>query len=314
MCHPMRITAVKTSAWRRLTGGIATLIGMSQLPPDTLNLIRQTVDSALDLAAQVTLPRFRQPITIENKDSTGFDPVTQADREAEQVLRDALMSALPHAGFLGEEDSVATDAATDVDAGSAQRVSIDLDEATQKTLTWVVDPIDGTRAFITGLPLWGTLVALNDGDKVVLGALDQPWLQERFVGFEGRAERIYRGQHSALQTRAPRPLSEAILQTTSPEMFSDEKSLAAFNRAKNAVAMTRYGGDCYAYALLAMGGIDAVIESSLQPYDIQALIPIVEGAGGVITNWQGQPCLAGGSVLAAANTTVHQGLLDVLNP
>jgi len=156
-------------------------------------------------------------------------------------------------------------------------------------------------------------VALNDGCDVVFGALDQPWLQERFVGFGSHAQRIYKNECTPLKTRAPRALSDAILQTTSPDMFNDEQSLAAFNRAKNTVAMTRYGGDCYAYALLAMGGIDAVIESSLQAYDIQALIPIVQGAGGVITNWEGESCLDGGSVIAAANPEMHTALLAKLN-
>lgn len=279
---------------------------MADLTHEHFNSIRQAVDSALDLAASVTLPKFRQPIDVDNKLSVGFDPVTEADREAEQVLRDSLMAALPYAGFLGEEDSVPTENVS----GVRQEI---VEEVTQKQLTWVVDPIDGTRAFITGLPLWGTLVALNDGEQVVFGALDQPWLQERFVGYEGRAERIYKGSRSLLKTRAPRPLNEAIVQTTTPDMFDDESSLAGFNKVRNAVAMTRYGGDCYAYALLAMGGIDAVIESSLQPYDIQALIPIVEGAGGVITNWEGLPCLSGGRVIAAANTAIHSALMAELN-
>lgn len=285
---------------------VGTLALMAALTPEHLDSIRQSVDTALDLAAKVTLPNFRQPIDIDNKLDTGFDPVTKADRDAEQVLRDSLMTALPLAGFLGEEGSVAK-------AIPAETANPVFDEDLQKRLTWVVDPIDGTKAFITGLPLWGTLVALNDGEKVVFGALDQPWLQERFIGYEGIAERIFNGERFPLSTRAPRPLNEAILQTTSPDMFIDSSSAAAFNRAKNAVAMTRYGGDCYAYALLAMGGIDAVIESSLQPYDIQALIPIVEGAGGVVTDWQGGACLDGGSVIAAANVPMHTALLAKLN-
>jgi len=291
---------------RRQSGGVDTLTPMADLTTEHFNFIRQSVDVALDLAAKVTLPKFRQPIDIVNKLSVGFDPVTQADREAEQVLRDSLMAALPYASFLGEEDSVAKT----VRGGVASTL---LDAAIQRQLAWVVDPIDGTKAFITGLPLWGTLVALNDGEEVLFGALDQPWLQERFVGYEGRAARISKQGSSRLVTRSARPLSEAILQTTSPDMFTTEQSLAGFDRARNAVAMTRYGGDCYAYALLAMGGIDAVIESSLQPYDIQALMPIVQGAGGVITNWEGQSCLAGGNVIAAANESIHEALLEKLN-
>lgn len=305
MAYPQRITAVNILTVCRQCGGVGTLAPMAELTPENFISIRQAVDTALDLAASVTLPKFREPIDVRNKLAVGFDPVTQADREAEQVLRDSLMKALPHAGFLGEEDSVPPKIGNVVD-------SIRVNEALQKQLTWVVDPIDGTRAFITGLPLWGTLVALNDGKQVVFGALDQPWLQERFVGWDGQAERIHKGQRSPLRTRAPRALSEAILQTTTPDMFNDESSLAGFNRVKNAAAMTRYGGDCYAYALLAMGGIDAVIESSLQPYDIQALIPIVEGAGGVITNWEGLPCLDGGRVIAAANHDIHAQLIAEL--
>ncbi len=279
---------------------------MTTLTPEFRQSIRRSVDQALDLAAEVTLPKFRQPIVVDNKDVDGFDPVTLADREAEQVLRDALTAALPYAQFLGEENSVA---ALELDP----TLQLPLSQSDQASLTWVVDPIDGTRAFITGLPLWGTLVALNDGTEVVFGVLDQPWLAERFIGDGEHAELVHGGKSSVLKTRAERPISECILQCTTPDMFTDAISKQAFKRVQSKVAMTRYGGDCYAYALLAMGGIDAVIESSLQPYDIQALIPIVEGAGGVITNWDGDACLSGGSVVAAANAALHAQLLAVLN-
>ena len=279
---------------------------MSTLTPAQLQSVRQIVNNALDAAANVTLPRFRQPIAVDNKDEFGFDPVTVADREAEQVLRNALTSALPLAAFLGEEDSVAP---VQLDS-SAQ---IELNDALQKSLTWVVDPIDGTRAFITGLPLWGTLIALNDGNEVLFGALDQPWLGERFLGYGDHAERLYQGSTNPLKTRTERPLNECIVQTTTPDMFDNDQSRSGFNRVRDRVSMTRYGGDCYAYALLSMGGIDAVVESCLQPYDVQALIPIVQGAGGVMTNWDGGPCLSGGSVVAAANTSVHKQLLEALN-
>jgi len=278
---------------------------MALLNKRSLNQIRESVDLALCQAATVTLPLFRQPIDIDNKLSDGFDPVTEADRQAEQVLRNALSAALPQAQFLGEENSQPPQ---NLDPSSA----IDLPAEIQQQLTWVVDPIDGTRAFITGLPLWGTLVALNDGDTVVFGALDQPWLGERFLGFEGEAFRLTKDGESKLVSRPPRPLHECIVQTTTPDMFATDDTLAGFHKVRDSVSMMRYGGDCYAYALVAMGGIDAVLESSLQPYDIQALIPIIEGAGGVVTNWEGEPCLDGGSVLASANASVHEALLKVL--
>jgi len=278
---------------------------MTVINPQSLKFIRSAVDDALNAAAEITLPRFRQPIEVDNKDASGFDPVTIADREAEQCLRDWLTAALPHAGFLGEENSVAQ-----INNDIAK--PINLPAEIQAQLTWVVDPIDGTRAFITGAPLWGTLVALNDGDDVIFGALDQPWLGERFIGMPGLTQRVTKNSTQTLKTRPQRALGDCILQTTSPDMFKDQTRMDGFTRARDAVAMTRYGGDCYAYALLAMGGIDAVIESDLQPYDIQALIPIVQGAGGVVSNWQGQSCMNGGDVIASANASLHEQLLEKL--
>ena len=283
---------------------------MTFVTPQTLHAIREVVDHALDAAAEVTLPKFRSPVEIDNKDAFGFDPVTVADREAEQVIRNVLAAALPHAGFLGEENSVPP---TALSADKTVSMAIDLIESAQAELTWVVDPIDGTRAFITGLPLWGTLIALNNGAEVLYGALDQPWMGERFIGYGDHAERIFKGVAHPLRTRGERALGDCIVQTTTPDMFKDDHSRKSFESVRQRVSMIRYGGDCYAYALLVMGGVDAVIESSLQPYDIQALIPIVQGAGGVITNWEGAPCLSGGQVVAAANASVHQQLLDALN-
>lgn len=285
---------------------IGRLIDMSYLTADQLRSIRQTVDHALDRAAEVTLPLFRQPIEVENKADSGFDPVTLADREAEQVLRNLLTQALPHAAFLGEENSKP-------EKSPAAVAPIELTKEVQSKLTWVVDPIDGTRAFITGLPLWGTLVALNNGQEVLFGVLDQPWLEERFIGYGDRAERLYKGNSTTLRCRDVRPLNECIVQTTTPDMFADQPSQRGFSQVQEQVSMIRYGGDCYAYALLVMGGIDAVVESGLQPYDIQALIPIVQGAGGVITNWNGEPCLSGGNVVASANPPTHEKLLAALN-
>jgi len=278
---------------------------MPTLSLEALQSIRTAVDEALDRAAEVTLPRFRQPIEIDNKELGGFDPVTIADREAEQCLRDVLNAALPLAGFLGEEDSVAP---AQLDPASA----IELSESVQSKLTWVVDPIDGTRAFITAVPLWGTLVALNDGADVLFGALDQPWIGERFIGYGDHAERVAGGQVTPLKTRSYRALNECILQTTSPDLFTDPSGVAAFSNVRDSVSMTRYGGDCYCYALLVLGGVDAVIESSLQPYDIQALIPIVQGAGGIITDWEGGSAMNGGQVVAASNPELHEQLLEKL--
>jgi len=281
---------------------------MTQLDAQALAAVRHLVNAALDAAAAVTLPHFRQPIAVDNKAADGFDPVTVADRDAEQCLRDILMAGLPHASFLGEEESVAHN-----NSGLAEQIAIlDIPPHEQANLAWVVDPIDGTRAFITGAPLWGTLVALSNANDVLFGALDQPWLGERFIGQNNLSERVSADGIQSIATRPPRPIQECILQTTSPDMFVGDALSDGFARVRDAVAMTRYGGDCYAYALLAMGGIDAVVEADLQPYDIQALIPIVRGAGGIVSNWRGDSCMQGGDVVASSCEAVHEQILKKL--
>ncbi len=258
-------------------------------------LLRQALslaNSAADEAAAISLSYFRQDIAVENKASAGlFDPVTQADKKIEQLIREKVADRFPAHGFYGEEG----------------------DNAMQRdTHIWVVDPIDGTRAFITGMPAWGTLLALFDGQDVVLGLLDQPFLGERYVGVAGESYLVNHKGKQALSTRGTTLVESAVLHCTTPEMFSDPKQLAQFNKLTNEVAMTRYGGDCYSYALLAMGLVDAVIESDLKPYDIQALIPIVTGAGGVVSDWHGGSAVAGGAVVASANADLHERLLSRL--
>jgi len=254
---------------------------------------------AADAASVPTLTNFRQVIDIENKHQPGgFDPVTIADRNAEQQIRDVVLGAFPEHGFYGEE--------------SAKAIK-------QDQPLWIVDPIDGTRAYITGLPLWGTLIAVYDGEDVVLGILEQPVLKERFVGTAfgstevvRKAELLKPDAQISLQTRQGIELSDAIVQTTAPDMFGDAESHRAFEKLKASVSMVRYGGDCYCYALLAMGFVDIVIETTLQPYDIAALIPIVQGAGGVISNWQGESAVNGGSIIACASPHLHEEVLRLI--
>jgi myo-inositol-1(or 4)-monophosphatase len=177
--------------------------------------------------------------------------------------------------------------------------------------TWVLDPIDGTRAFLTGIPLWGTLIALNDGRGPVLGVMDQPFTGERFVASELGATLHHRGQTIPLRTRPCGSLAEARLQCTHPGMF-DERERAAFEELQGRVQLTRFSGDCYAYCMVALGCIDLVVESGLQPYDVQALIPIVERAGGVMSDWNGGDCSQGGQVIAAGDRRIHAQALAVL--
>lgn len=241
-------------------------------------------------AAEQTLPRFRSAVAVDNKLASGFDPVTEADREAENAIRAAISKAYPNHGFLGEESGS--------HPGDSRHV-------------WVVDPIDGTRAFISGLPLWGTLAGLTvDGDAVA-GMMSQPFTGELFYAtgegafFEGP------GGDRPLRSRATQALSQATLCTTTPALFVGAKR-ELYDRVERAVRLPRYGTDCYAYAMVAAGHVDLVVECDLKPYDIVALIPIIEQAGGVISDWRGGPAEAGGDIVAAATPQLHQAALDLL--
>lgn len=255
----------------------------------------QDLETALrmaDAARAAILPLFRSSnVEAENKASTGFDPVTVADRAAEKAMRDILAETCPEDGILGEEFGAQN--------GPSGR-------------TWVLDPIDGTRGFISGTPTWGVLIALSDTDGPGLGVIDQPYIGERFWGFDGRAECIGPLGTTVLRTRATDSLDQAILFTTFPEVGTPQDR-AGFQSVSAKVRLTRYGMDCYAYALVAAGQADLVIEAGLQPYDIQAPIAVIEAAGGVVTDWEGRPVHQGGRVLAAANSVLHEKALDVLH-
>ncbi len=246
-----------------------------------------------DAAARAVLPHFRQPLQIDNKlDETGFDPVTVADRNAELAIRQLIRQHFDEDGILGEEHGT-------LDGTSGY--------------TWILDPIDGTRAFITGVPQWGTLIGLNDGSCTLYGVMNQPFLQERYCG-DGRHATLSSPRLPGpvtLTTRDCADLSSAMLMCTTTDMFTDSER-EQFDAVASQVAMTRFGGDCYAYCMLASGYVDLVIESDLKPYDIQALIPIIEGAGGVITNWDGEPVRGGGAVVAAGDRRCHAAALERL--
>lgn len=251
-----------------------------------------------DAARPIALHYFRSPgLGTDNKASEGdgFDPVTLADRAIERAMRDILAEDRPDDGILGEE----------------------YDDVPSRTgVTWVLDPIDGTRAFLCGLPSWGVLIAANDGEKPVIGVMDQPFIGERFTGTllpEARnAVLDNRAGTRELAVRGTEALSEALMCSTAPDMFRGSEA-HAFASLGERVRLTRFGTDCYAYALLAMGQIDLVVESSLKPYDIQALMPLVQAAGGIVTNWSGGDAQQGGQVIAAATPALHEAAMSVLN-
>ena len=244
-----------------------------------------------DAAGEAIRPYFRKRIEVIDKGVAVFDPVTAADKGAEEAVRALIKRERPHDGILGEEYGE--------QAGTSGRV-------------WVIDPIDGTRAFITGQTQWGTLIALNEGGVPVLGILDQPVLRERFVGTADGAFLHSPEGKSRLTVRACAGLGQAVLTTTSPWDYFDESEQRTFRSLAQACRLTRFGGDCYAYGLLAMGFVDLVVEARLKPWDIQALIPIVEAAGGVVTDWRGAPCPQGGRVVAAGDKRGHAQALKFL--
>ncbi|MAQ84285.1 MAG: histidinol-phosphatase [Maritimibacter sp.] len=250
-----------------------------------------TAEALADAARAAILPHFRaEGLGADNKDDTGFDPVTVADRAAEEAMRAVLASRRPDDGILGEEYGTVE--------GSTG-------------LTWVLDPIDGTRGFLSGTPTWGVLVAVGPDTGPILGVIDQPYTGERFVGGLGEAWMTGPLGRRALRTRPARSLSEAIVFTTFPEVGTPAEG-AAFQRLSKAARLTRYGMDCYAYALIASGQIDVVAEAGLYAYDVQAPIAVIEAAGGVVTDWEGNPCPQGGRVLAAANREIHAEALEYL--
>lgn len=176
----------------------------------------------------------------------------------------------------------------------------------------MIDPIDGTRAFISGIPSWGVLIGLDAGDGPVLGVVDQPYIGERFIGAFGQASLTTLNETRPIRTSTCEMLKDATLMSTFPEVGSQAERLG-FEAVQDAVKLTRFGLDCYAYALLAMGQIDLVIEAGLNPYDVQGPIGVIEAAGGVVTNWQGGPAHKGGRIVAAANAALHVQVLDILS-
>ncbi len=249
------------------------------------------VDELATVSGEAILPFFRTALSIDNKGVGGtFDPVTAADRAAETAMRTLIQRHFPSHGIIGEE------------FGS---------ERADAEFVWVLDPIDGTKSFISGLPAWGTLIALTHHGVPVLGMMHQPFMRERFTGDGAHAH--YRGPAGErdLMVRPCPALADAILYTTSP-LLMNATDRAAFARVEEAVRLSRYGGDCYAYCMLAAGHVDLVIETEIKPYDIAPLIPIIAGAGGIVSTWEGRSAEGGGRIIAAGDKRVHAAAIALL--
>ena len=250
-----------------------------------------------DAAGEVIRPYFRQRLDVTDKrpiihGKPVFDPVTEADKNAEKAVRAIIDRERPLDGILGEE------------FGEKKGTS---------GLRWVLDPVDGTRAFINGRHEWGCLIALEQNERPVLGVIDQPWIGERFVGVNGAAQLHFKGAIVPLRTRVCENLSDGILCATHPDAFFAEGETAAFRRVQKEAKLTRWGGDCYIFGTMALGFCDVIVESTFHRWDVAALIPLIEGAGGIITNWQGGSCAQGGQVLAAGDARLHESVVKLLN-
>ncbi|MEP7032009.1 MAG: histidinol-phosphatase [Pseudolabrys sp.] len=248
------------------------------------------VDQLATASGETILPFFRTSLAVENKKPGGFDPVTVADRTAEDVMRAMIAKQFPEHGILGEERGA---------------------ERTDAEYVWVLDPIDGTKSYIAGMVAWGTLIGLMRFGEPVFGMMNQPFTRERFTGDSGAAR--YRGPAGDrdLRVRACTGLSDALLFTTSP-LLMNAADRAQFEKVQSKVKLSRYGGDCYAYCMLAAGQIDLIIETEINPHDIVALIPIITGAGGIVTTWDNGPAQGGGRVVVAGDKRVHDAALAML--
>jgi len=261
------------------------------------------VDRLAQVSSEVILPFFRSSIGAEDKSRGGvFDPVTEADRGAEAAMRRLIAQTFPAHGVIGEEYGQ--------DRPDAEYV-------------WVLDPIDGTKSFISGLPTWGTLIGLMHHGAPVYGMMSQPFTRERYFG-DGKRSRLRtlapsRGEAPpgewttrVLRARACASLAQATVMTTSPALIKNEADLAAYRRVEREARLVRYGADCYAYCALAAGFVDLVIETDLKPHDVVALAPIVQGAGGMMTTWEGESAARGGRIVAAGDPRLHAAVREML--
>ncbi len=256
-----------------------------------LEELRRVARLVADAARVETLRYFRAiDLSADNKEVDGFDPVTEGDRAAERAMRSVISAARPQDAILGEEHGM-----TPGTSG----------------LTWVLDPIDGTRGYISGTPTWGTLIAVGPESGPIFGIIDQPYIGERFEGGSGHAQMTGPLGARALRASQTKDIKDAVLFTTFPEVGTPAER-AAFEAVAAQAKLIRYGMDCYAYALVAGGHADLVIEAGLNAYDIAAPVAVIEGAGGIATNWEGGPVHNGGRAVAAATPELHAAALALI--
>jgi histidinol phosphatase-like enzyme (inositol monophosphatase family) len=259
--------------------------------PDWAELTRFAITLAHE-SAKAILPYFRQNTHVEVKDGPVWDPVTEGDRAGERTIRALIEKHFPDHGIHGEEYGV---------------------REARSPFTWVLDPVDGTRSFVCGMPTWATLIGLSFEGRPVLGLMNQPVVGDMFYGSPEGAWHDYRGTSSRITTRKGVPLARATLGTTAPELYRSAENQRRFQALKAMAQLTRYGGDAYFFCMMAAGHIDIAMDCGLQPYDITPLLPIVTGAGGVAAEWTGGDMSQGGNVITAGSQDLLEEALAVMS-
>lgn len=253
-------------------------------------LVEKTLLAAADAAAALTIPLFRTGLAVDNKLASGFDPVTEADKGAETVIRAVIAEAFPDHAIIGEEWGSTGDS----------------------RYSWIIDPIDGTRAFISGAPVWGTLIGFAVDGVAVAGLMSQPFIGETFAAVPGRSTYRRGAVSQPNRTSGATSLTGARVFTTTPKLFDTPELAAKWQAVESATRLQRFGMDCYGYALLAAGHADLVIEPHLNTYDIAALVPIIREAGGAMACWDGSDPTGGGNVVAAASQALLEETLALI--
>lgn len=266
------------------------LNGAHMIAGDWNDLTKFAVALAKASATEI-LSYFRQGIDVEAKEGPQWDPVTEADRAGERIMRQMIEERFPDHGIHGEEYGI-----KDGRAG----------------ITWILDPIDGTRSFVCGMPTWATLVGVMAEGQPIIGLMNQPFVCEMFYGNPEGAWHDYRGKKKPVRARRGVPLAKATIGTTAPELYRHTRDRAGFERLKATAQLTRYGGDAYFFALMAAGHIDIAMDAGLQPYDVAPLLPIISGSGGVFAEWAGGHAAAGGNIIAAGSEALLDEALAIM--
>mgnify|MGYP001419765978 CR=1 FL=1 len=243
-----------------------------------------------DESRKISLKYFKRKLKVQSKDLEIFDPVTTADISIQKKINKIISINFPEHSVLGEEASIKKN----------------------NKYEWCIDPIDGTKSFIQGFPVWGTLISLSRKKEIILGIADIPALDERYIGYSNISYKVVKGKKSRLRAGNTFKLKESILNTTSPYVFANKNDQRIFEKVVKEVKTVRLGGDCYSYCLLADGHVDIVIESGLKPWDIRALEPIIRNAGGVLKTWEGNTIFNGGRIVASANNYLFKEVKNIL--